>query len=326
MTRLAGLTGLLAACTAANEVPAAWVDDAPSACVAAFAWDGDRDGRVDATGEDRYDLDGQLVASVRDWDDDGRIDRTETWTWEDGERIAYTRDDGGDGRDDHVETWSYSERGRLVEHLEDLDGDGIWDLTTLQDWSGGHLVTRTERAPGVPDRVTTFTYDERGLRVSESEDFGGDFGPTIRTHRYDDQRRNIRTELDRQGNGQLESYEDTVYDDVVGLTGLSTTVRDEQISTVRRVYDDQGRLVDRFDDDAPIDQIPDEEEHTRYDPATGGPIAWWGLDDLGLSEPVAYRTDWALDEAGRRVEAITTLTVPGQAPTTERSTWVFTCP
>lgn len=178
--------------------------------------DSNGDGGFDRLERLDYDADGNLVTRAYDTDGDGTPNFSDFYTWDaGGRRTSYAADTDGNGLPDRVDRSIYDDGGRLIRVENDGNADGVPESTTwyendgagnplliLEDWSGD----------GQADRALRLTWDGLGNLIRREFDMENDGSfEQVSVYEYDDERRNLHSWSDYDGDGVPEDQVRTTY-------------------------------------------------------------------------------------------------------------------
>ena len=218
-----------------------------------------------------FDENGSLTLFERDGNGDGTPDYRETYAYDDEGRITLSEIDGGaDGDINRTVTWTYDDEANTVRQSIDFNVDGPANDRVLHETfnEAGLVVERLldiNASDGVVDEVTTFTYDERGLRLVE-ETRNGDGVLLFRDERmYDENGFRIEEASDEDGDGAIDTTVTRTVDEAGRLTEEVRLDLSEGPTLRRTVtYDDRGNWTRRTTD-APLGGPLEREETATYD-------------------------------------------------------------
>lgn len=166
-------------------------------------WDVDGDGELDLSYRREHDAQDHLVLEATDNGADGSDDNLTEYAWDGDLEVMRRTDFNGDGAWETVEERTYTD-GLLTGWTLDVGDDGEVDQSrTWTHDAGGHVLVDEldSNADGTVDARYTYVWDG-DLLVEERYDSNAD-GVVDRSfsHTYDEQGRQVRTELDKDGDG-----------------------------------------------------------------------------------------------------------------------------
>lgn len=224
-------------------------------------------------------------------------------------------------------SWHYDERGRRVRQDTDQWEEGVAaDVDFRTEWlydARGHLVEERfdQGADGTIDRRAVWTYDADGRRVTEVLHAGGAAVTSGRTWTYDDEGNVVRETDDFDGDGR----DDGVIEREFGPAGRLLEERWDADGDGRadqflvRTYDDAGLLTTETFDDG--DGIPEQRIEWSYaapDRPLRRAIHVTGAPDVEVVE-------WTYDAAGR-LHTQRSSREPAAADTPSATwTWTYDC-
>lgn len=207
-------------------------------------------------------------------DSDGRIIEIEYWRHGlGGRRLRNVVDSNNDGLPDRLSDYLYDDQGQLSQRREDRDADGIWDFTYHFTYQADGLLVFSaveDHALSVLRDIVHYHHDVDGNVTRVDTDYSGDGVVDFVEYRswrgglhvesrfdkdpdgvidfvlrmfYDDRGREVRVEIDADGDGMFEDVDVVLY-----LEGKLIERRDRYIygtwnSGQRFEYDDEGRMI-----------------------------------------------------------------------------------
>ena len=226
---------------------------------------------LDSTLTRKFDENGSLMVLERDYDGDGALNYRETYAYDDEGRVTlFEIDSGADGSINRITTWSYDDEVNTVRQSIDFAVDGpANDRVLLETFNEAGLVVESsldiDVSDGVVDEVTTFTYDDRGLRLVE-ETRDGDGVLLFRDERmYNENGFRIEEATDEDGDGVTDTTVTRTVDEAGRLTEEVRLDLSEGPTLRRAVtYDERGNWTRRTTD-APVGGPLEREETAAYD-------------------------------------------------------------
>lgn len=218
--------------------------------------DYEADGVVDTTRSYTYDAHGNMVA--RQYDHGGSVsDYLWTHTYDGFDFLVLTTYDGygdeADGVTDERTVFTNDEAGRPLVEAQDMLDDGTVELTVTRAYDGDGRITAEAwdydgltDAWGTPyeDYTWAYTYDAAGNLLSWSEDIGSDGSAMVARYTYDADNHVLTYELDYTDDGVVDVAYAYAYDTSGNLVSTTILLDGAWVPSRAYAYDADGHLVE----------------------------------------------------------------------------------
>jgi len=208
------------------------------------------------------------VASTRSTDALGNI-TVQSFTYDElGQRLSTQINIDNDDSIEGIFSYTYNDDGDYLSRSLDLDGDSLFDSITsfTYDTNGNTLIeTVDEDGDGLIDQViNSYTYDQLGNIISESEYDNGSIKLTLRT--FDENGNNLSESVDQTSDGTFDGRYTRTYNASNNLLSeaVDSDGNDQADNVEFYTYDDNNILtLVEYDTDA--DGQIDAQESITYD-------------------------------------------------------------